>query len=289
MNTQRLEDSTRPLNPIVSWCFLAAGVVLSGLALLDGSDSVRSFAFDALALVAAGGAVYGILRNRPDSRVAWLAPRDRSRALRSRRCRLRRRRRAAQASNTGYPWADLLYLSAYPFIAYALYRLARSHFRRDTTVDSAIVALAASAVIWQWVVTPVIATADGATLERIVAAAYPMMDVVLVVAIVHAVFTLPRWVPAAWFLFGGLAVMLVADTVYARLVADGAYIDGGALDALWPIAYFLLAAAALHPSMRNALVHARQRTGTPRTRAHDRARRGSVLGAGGRRPRRRGQ
>ena len=154
------------------------------------------------------------------------------------------------SSNTGYPWADLLYLSAYPFIAYALYRLARTHFRRDTTVDSAIVALAASAVIWQWVVTPVVETADGATLERIVAAAYPLMDVVLVVAIVHAVFTLPKWVPAAWFLFGGLAVMLIADTVYARLVADGAYIDGVALDALWPIAYLLLAAAALHPSMR---------------------------------------
>ncbi len=77
-----------------------------------------------------------------------------------------------------------------------------------------------------------------------------MMDVVLVVAIVHAVFTLPRWVPAAWFLFGGLAAMLIADTVYARLIADGRYVDGGALDALWPMAYFLLAAAALHPSMR---------------------------------------
>ena len=29
VNTQRLEDSTRPLNPTVSWCFVAAGVVLS--------------------------------------------------------------------------------------------------------------------------------------------------------------------------------------------------------------------------------------------------------------------
>ncbi len=77
------------------------------------------------------------------------------------------------------------------------------NFRRDTVVDSAIVAAAVSAVIWQWVITPVIEHSDGATMERIVAAAYPVMDVVLVVAIVHAVFTLPRWVPAAWFLFAG--------------------------------------------------------------------------------------
>ena len=66
----------------------------------------------------------------------------------------------------------------------------------------------------------------------------------------HAVFTLPRWTAAAWLLFAGLALMLVADAVYARLVADGTYTDGGILDALWPIAYLLLAAAVMHPSMR---------------------------------------
>ena len=109
-------------------------------------------------------------------------------------------------------------------------------------------------MIWQWVVTPVITASDGATAERIVAATYPIMDVVLVVAIVHAVFALPRWVTAAWFLFGGLAVMLVADTLYARLTTDGRYMAGGALDALWPVAYFLLAGSALHPSMRELWV-----------------------------------
>jgi diguanylate cyclase (GGDEF)-like protein/PAS domain S-box-containing protein len=232
----------------VSWCFLAAGILLAGLAIFDTNGSVRSFVFDALALIAAGGAVYGILRNRPDGRGAWLllaaglvlfAAGDVAYDVATR-----------SAGSAGYPWADLLYIPAYPFVACSLYLLARKHFQRDITVDSVIVALAASAVIWQWVVTPVLTTADGATFERIVAATYPIMDVILVVAIAHAVFTIPRWVPAAWLLFGGLTVMLVADTVYARLVADGAYTDGGPLDALWPVAYFLLAGAVLHPSMR---------------------------------------
>ena len=106
-------------------------------------------------------------------------------------------------------------------------------------------------MIWQWVVTPVVTTGEGATLERLFAAAYPIMDVLLVVVIVHAVFTLPRWVAAAWFLFGALAVMLIADTVYARLVVDNSYVEGSPLDALWPIAYVLFAAAVLHPSMRD--------------------------------------
>ena len=287
MNTRRSEDSTRPLNPIVSWSFLAAGVVFSALVLLDGSDSVRSFDFDALAIIAAGGAVYGHPPQPPRQQSRVAAPRDRSRTL----------RRPATSPTTSSPRAGrrelrisvgrLLDLSAYPFIAVAPLSARPPHFRRDTTVDSAIVALAASAVIWQWVVTPVVATAEGATLERIVAAAYPIMDVLLVVVIVHAVFTLPQWVPAAWFLFGALAVMLIADTVYARLVADGRHVDGSPLDALWPIAYFLFAAAVFHPSMRTLWDTQRHRTGASRTGAHDRARRGAVLGAGSRRPRRR--
>jgi diguanylate cyclase (GGDEF)-like protein/PAS domain S-box-containing protein len=234
----------------VSWWFVALGVAASCLAALDDSDAFRSFAFDAVALVAAGGAVYGIMRNRPDRRYSWLLLATGLILFVAGDVAWDVATRAAGGS-TGYPWADILYLAAYPFFAFALYQLARPHFRRDTAVDSAIVALAVSAAIWQWVIAPVIQNTTGATIERIVTAAYPAMDVLLVVAIVHSVFTLPRWVPAAWFLFGGLTVLLVTDTVYARLVADGTYSDGGLLDAFWPVSYFLLAGAALHPSMRD--------------------------------------
>jgi len=234
----------------LTWWFVAVGIILSCVTLLAPTESARSFAFDVLALIAAAGAVYGILRNRPDQRVSWLylafglvllTAGDVVYDVATR----------GMGADTGYPWADLLYLAAYPFLAYALCQLARRNFRRDTIIDSAIVALGASAVIWQWVITPVFEHADGPTTERIVAAAYPVMDVLLVVAIVHAVFTLSRWVPAAWLLFGGLLVLLVADTAYARLVADGTYTEAGVLDALWPISYFLLAGAMLHPTMRD--------------------------------------
>ena len=252
--------------PRVSWWFVALGSLGAGLATLVSSDAGRSFAFDALGLIAAAGAVYGILRNRPDRRVSWLflafglvlfAAGDVAWDVATR----------GAGASTGYPWADILYLAAYPLLAFALYRLARRHFRRDTVVDSAIVALGASAVIWQWVITPVIQNSEGATMERIVAAAYPVMDVVLVVAIVHAVFTLPRWVPAAWFLFSGLTVLLVVDTIYARLVADGTYTDGGVLDAFWPISYFLLAGAMLHPTMRELWL-TQPRTASSGTHGH---------------------
>ena len=94
----------------------------------------------------------------------------------------------------GYPYADIVYLVAYAILAVALFQLARARFDRETTIDSVVVAVALSAVIWQWVVTPVLDSTSGATAERIVSVAYPIMDILLVVVIVHAVFTLPRWI-----------------------------------------------------------------------------------------------
>jgi diguanylate cyclase (GGDEF)-like protein/PAS domain S-box-containing protein len=210
---------------------------------------IRSFVFDVMSLSAAGAAVYGILRNEPRRRGAWqlfalglvlfaagdvvfdVALRGFGRA-------------------DGYPFADFLYLLAYPVLGIALVRLARARFDRATMIDSAIVAVILSAVIWQWVVAPVLESAHGPQLEQFVTVLYPLMDILLVVITVHAVFTLPRWTAAAWLLFAALALMLVGDAVYARMVADATYVDGGFIDATWPIAYVLLAAAVMHPSMR---------------------------------------
>ncbi len=213
------------------------------------TSSARSFLFDGIGLVAAGGAVYGIMRNQPNRRGVWQLFAVALILFAAGDVVFDVAHRGFGQAN-GFPFSDLLYLPAYPLVAVALIQLARTRFKRETTIDSAIVAVALSAVIWQSVVTPVLHSANAATFERLVSVAYPTMDILLVVVIVHAVFTLPRWTPAAWFLFLGLGVMLVVDTAYARLVADGNYSDGGAIDVLWPIAYLLLAAAVMHPSMR---------------------------------------
>ena len=231
------------------WSFLAVGITVALASLLLPSDNARSFTYDALSICAAGAAVYGILRNEPSRRGVWqlfalglalFAAGDVAFDVALRGFGL----------PNGYPYADVLYLLAYPVLAIALIKLARSRFDRATLIDSAIVAVTVSAVIWKWVVTPVLESSSGPRLEQFVTVLYPLMDILLVVVIVHAVFTLPRWTAAAWLLFAGLAFMLIGDALYARLVADGTYSDGGVLDAVWPIAYLLLAAAVMHPSMR---------------------------------------
>ncbi len=237
----------RVLRARASWWFVAVGCALTVLASISDSEDVRAFAYGLLAVVAGAAAVVGILRNRPARRSAWLlmalgltltAAGDVVYDLAIR-----------GFGADPYPFADLFYLLAYPCFAIALWRLAGRR-RRETTADSAIVALAAAAVIWQLVITPVLGAAGGATLERFVTILYPAMDVVLLIALVHAVFLLPRWITAARLLFVGFAVMLLADVLFARFTADGTYEYAGALDTLWPISYMLLAGAMLHPSMR---------------------------------------
>jgi diguanylate cyclase (GGDEF)-like protein/PAS domain S-box-containing protein len=231
------------------WCFLGVGITVTLASLLLPSDNARSFTYDALSLSAAGAAVYGILRNEPRRRGVWQLFALALALFAAGDVAFDVALRGFGASD-GYPYADILYLLAYPVLAVALVKLARSRFDRATLIDSAVVAVTLSAVIWQWVVTPVLESTSGPRLEQFVTVLYPLMDILLVVVIVHAVFTLPRWTGAAWLLFAGLAFMLVGDTLYARFVADGTYTDGGILDAVWPIAYLLLAAAVMHPSMR---------------------------------------
>jgi len=241
------------LSDRVIWSFVAVGLLVSLLALRLTSDNARSFLFDILAVVAATGAVVGLWCNQPRRRRVWqcftvslvlFAAGDVMFDLSQRVLR----------EADGYPYADVLYLAAYIVLAVGLFQLARARYDRETTIDSIVVSVALSAVLWQWVVTPVLDSSSGATLERAVSVSYPLADLVLVVVTVYAMFTLPRWSPAAWCLFAGLTTMLVADGVYARMLAAGDYRDGGPFDALWPISYFLLAAAVMHPSMRNLWV-----------------------------------
>ena len=197
--------------------------------LLLPTDSARSFVFDILA------ADRGGRRGRTASSATSRGAAGVWQLLRRRRCVLfaagdvvfdLAQRGFGQPD--GYPYADVLYLLAYPCSRSRSSGSPRARYDRETAIDSVIVAVALSAVIWQWVVTPVLDSTSGATAERIVSVAYPIMDILLVVVIVHAVFTLPRWTPAAWFLFAGLAVMLVADAVYARHASPTArYTDGG--------------------------------------------------------------
>ena len=153
-------------------------------------------------------------RAQPARRPSRVAPPRRSDSCSSRPATSPTTSLAHVGSGTGYPWADLLYLPAYPFIAVRpaaprAQALPARHHRRQR--DRRARGVGGDLAVGRHTGPHHLRGRD--VRARSFAAAYPILDVILLVAIAHAVFTLPRWVPAAWLLFGGLTVMLIADTV----------------------------------------------------------------------------
>ena len=147
--------------------------------------------------------------------------------------------------------ADVAYLAGYPALAIGLVVLVRSRARgrdRAALLDAAMVTVGVALLSWLFLMMPYISDTGLSMPERVISLAYPLMDLLLLGAVLRmAVGSRSR--PALRIMFAGLLTMLVADTVYAWLALKGTYVDGSWVDGLFLGAYALIGIAALHPSM----------------------------------------
>jgi diguanylate cyclase (GGDEF)-like protein len=154
--------------------------------------------------------------------------------------------------------ADVFYLGFYPPTYLALVLLVRhrvSRFNASVWFDGVTVALVTAAVGAAVLLEVVIHDTHGTLPAEAANLAYPIGDIVLV-ALVAAVYALsggrpgPGWAPIG----GALTLSAVADGIYLYQTADGSYVPGTWLDALWPAALILLALAAWSPPGRRSHV-----------------------------------
>src|SRR5438034_7459072 len=147
--------------------------------------------------------------------------------------------------------ADAFYLAGYPFLAAGLVALVLRMRRRDRWVgflDAALVTVAFALCQWVFVMRGV-AKGSGSLTDRAVALSYPVMDIVLLAALVFFAMT-PVWRTAAYRYLGlSLALMLFGHEVYG--VSPNSYSGASWLDAAWLLSYLFWAVAALSPSMRS--------------------------------------
>ena len=165
---------------------------------------------------------------------------------------------------------DLVYLSAYPLLAWGLVSLARAgHPGRSwgLLVEGGIFGMATFAIGWAFLVEPALGDADG--LAGWVYVAYPVADVVLLGVLAGTAFgaiTRGRtWSYA--LLVAGVVFQLFGDIVYAIIEGADGYETGHWVDLTWLLSYGLLALAALDPSMQRltgAGDHALRRFGPAR-------------------------
>lgn len=232
--------------------YLGAGLVASVAILALPHGLLRDAVYEAIGASAVVAIVVGTRRNRPHAAAAWYL--------------LAVATTLWVIGDAIFSWyqdvklvdpfpslADALYLSAYGVLAAALLVMfARSSTRRSSTafIDSALVTVAFALLWWVFVIAPTWSGTEGSTFARLVAAAYPLGDILLFAVLVRVSWSRTERPVAGLSLTLAFVLLLVADTLYdvsTFVPAIAARVDS--LDALWLASYVLWGAAALHPSM----------------------------------------
>jgi diguanylate cyclase len=179
---------------------------------------------------------------------------------------------------------DLLYLAGYPFIFAGILRLTSSPgrgARREDNADAAIMAMAGLTVWWQFLMDSYVHNESLAASGKLLTLAYPIMDVVLVFIVFRALLFGRVNQPFHKLLALALGAMFLSDFVYDLLVRRNQYATGNAVDALFLLEYVLIGAAALHPSMAQAVTPTPQQKANIYVRENDGRRRIPVVAFAG--------
>jgi len=156
----------------------------------------------------------------------------------------------ASQPNAPYPsFADVLWLAWYPLMALGIYYLIRirvPQFELHRWMDGIAVTLLVLAAGFALVIQPAADHKTVGDLATFVAFLYPVLDVLLVGAVL-GVYGLLGWRPDTMWMLIGLAIVSssIADAVFAVQEAEArAVVSGDTYDFIWTLGALLLAMAA---------------------------------------------
>ncbi|HZH99260.1 MAG TPA: ATP-binding protein, partial [Fimbriimonadaceae bacterium] len=147
--------------------------------------------------------------------------------------------------------ADIGYLIEYPFLLLGILLLPARPVpvasRARIALDGLMTMTVAVTFSWYFILGPVVRQGSETVLAKIVAAAYPLADIVLITCLLilalrpseHA---LRR---AVYLLALGLILLVVADSIYGYQTLNQSYVTGTILDVGFPVAYMLIGLGAL--------------------------------------------
>ncbi|MCC6831455.1 MAG: EAL domain-containing protein [Thermoleophilia bacterium] len=144
--------------------------------------------------------------------------------------------------------ADVAYFAGYPVLAAGLVLLLFARAGRaalPAASDGLVVGVIGTLAVWHFILSEL---APGSTRDLLVAAAYPIADVVLLACLAWLAAATGTRSTAATLIAVNVALNAGTDLAYAVDVAHGGSGDGPYLDGAYLVAYLALALAALHPS-----------------------------------------
>ena len=151
--------------------------------------------------------------------------------------------------------SDALRLLGYVLIGVGFLGMVRARQSQDLTalLDAAIIATGVAVVTMVFVVDPITEDTSLSLAAKLVSAAYPLIDVLLIGLLVRLWTTAEARTVSVELLTAALAVILLADVIWNFALVTTAPTEPSALnDLLWLAGYALLAIAVWVPSMRDA-------------------------------------
>ena len=148
--------------------------------------------------------------------------------------------------------ADGWFLAQYPILAIGIFLLPRisltSSEKLKVLLDMGVVAIASVILFWFLLIDPIIesiAGSDAYTLTLTVA--YPVMDMLLLFALVELLFRRTKHMQLGPILLlaTGTAVMIGTDLIFFGQSLQNTYDSGGLLDTGWIVAYSLVGLAGI--------------------------------------------
>jgi diguanylate cyclase (GGDEF)-like protein/PAS domain S-box-containing protein len=233
--------------------YLLLGLLATaGYFALPSSDA-QTIAYNVIGLSAVIALSAGIWWHRPTPRAPWILL-ALGQALAASGDLIWSYDQTVRGIETPFPsLADALYLSGVAVLCAGVLLLAHAHagrWDRVAAIDTAILAVGGGLIIWVFLVDPQWDNTARPLVERLVATAYPAIDLLILAAALGVALRLGGRTVVLRLLVAALASTCAADAAYAVLLAQGRYQSGHPIDAGWLLAYVLYGALALHPSIR---------------------------------------
>jgi diguanylate cyclase (GGDEF)-like protein/PAS domain S-box-containing protein len=149
-------------------------------------------------------------------------------------------------------FADVLYLSCYPLYAAGL--LIFIYWRtpdgdRRSLIDALTLTAGLALLSWTFLIRPYVHNPALSGLQKSVAIAYPLGDVLMLALLVRLLAPGTGRTKCVQFLTLGAVACLASDTAYGAIQLHGAFHNGTIVDLGWALFYSAWGAAALHPTM----------------------------------------
>ena len=216
-----------------------------------GLPSLRAEAWGLIGLSGVIAIAAGVIINRPSRKAPWLLLAAALASFVTGQVSFL----AAQLAGIALPFpsfADVLYLATYPLYATGLLIFIwwRTPDRdRRSLIDALTLTAGLALLSWIYLVLPYAHNAGLSTLQKSVAIAYPLGDVLVLAMLARLLAPRATRTGCVQLLTVGAVAGLASDVSFGLLQLRGAFHAGTVVDLGWVIFYGAWGAAALHPTM----------------------------------------